>query len=110
MLTIDLCSGLGGASQAFDRDQVVRIDIDRSFRPTIQADVKHLPLRSGLRPDLVIFCPPCQCFSVASITHYWNRDRTPKPKTKEAINLVRKGLEELRRLNPRYWIMENPMG
>ena len=47
-MILDLCSGLGGASQAFvdANDEVVRIDIDRGFKPTIQADVQYLPIRS----------------------------------------------------------------
>jgi hypothetical protein len=44
---LDLCSGLGGASQpALDRGwRVIRVDIDPGFKPNIVADVRALPLR-----------------------------------------------------------------
>src|SRR6266702_5969281 len=111
-MIIDVCSGLGGASQAFvdAGDEVVRIDIDRGFKPTIQADVEHLPIRSDLKPRLVLFCPPCQCFSVLTIKYNWDYGKPRNEKTKKAIRLVENGLKEIRRLNPHYWIMENPMG
>lgn len=109
-LVIDLCSGLGGASAAFDQDNVIKIDIERQFKPTIQADVQNLPLRSDLKPNLAIFAPPCDCFSIASVYRHWTKDGKPKPETKDAIQLVKKGIEEIHRINPRYWIMENPRG
>jgi site-specific DNA-cytosine methylase len=112
MRVIDLCSGLGGASQAFvdEGHEVITVDIEKKFRPTIQADVQHIPIRSDLKPDLVIFSPPCQCFSVLSIRYHWQKDGTPNPETVKAIGLVKKGLKEIERIKPRYWIMENPMG
>ena len=108
-MIIDLGSGLGGASQAFvdAGDEVIRVDIDRGFKPTIQADVQNLPLRSDLRPQLVIFCPPCNCFSVASVYRHWDNGR-PRETAKKAIELVKNGMKEIQRLNPHYWIMENP--
>lgn len=111
-LCIDLCSGLGGFSQAFvDAGwDVVRIDIDRKFRPTIQADVQNLPLKEWLQPDIILFSPPCQCFSVAALRYYWTKGRPLNGKTLKAIELVRNGLSALRRLAPKAWLMENPMG
>ena len=47
-MNIDLCSGLGSWG-----DDTVRIDIDPKTRPDIIADVRHLPLRAGLKPKLV---------------------------------------------------------
>src|SRR5438445_1399401 len=111
-MILDLCSGLGGASQAFvdAGDEVVRVDIERGLKPTIVADAAHLPIRTGLRPELVIFCPPCQCFSVTQLYRHWDNRRPKTEECKKAINLVREGMDELRRLKPQYWIMENPMG
>jgi hypothetical protein len=48
---------------------------------------------------------------VASIGHHWNKDHTPK--TKEAIigvNLVKKTMEIIDYLGPKYWFIENPRG
>jgi len=68
-LCIDLCSGLGGFSQAFENDpewEVVRIDVNPKFRPTIVADVRYLPLREDLHPELLVASPPCEHFSIAN--------------------------------------------
>ncbi len=110
-MILDLCSGLGGASQAFVDNgvEVIRVDIDRGFKPTIQADVQQLPIRSDLKPELVIFCPPCNCFSIASVYRHWDNGK-PRESTKKAIQLVKNGMKEIQRLKPKYWIMENPMG
>ena len=91
-------------------EEVIRVDIDRGFKPTIVADVQNLPLRTGLKPKLAIFCPPCQCFSIIRVWHYWKNGKPNHPKTHAAIQLVKRGMEEIRRLAPRYWIMENPVG
>jgi hypothetical protein len=61
--------------------------------------------------DIVWASPPCTYFSVASIGHHWNKDHTPK--TKEAIigvNLVKKTMEIIDYLGPKYWFIENPRG
>src|SRR5207249_1053826 len=66
--------------------------------------------RSELRPDVIIFCPPCRAFSLMAIWHYWDKGKPKNAKTESAIRLVKKGLEEIHRINPKYWVMENPMG
>ena len=54
-LCIDLCSGLGGFSQAFRDDpawEVITVDINPKFKPTIVADVCNLPLFAfGCKPS-----------------------------------------------------------
>jgi hypothetical protein len=50
-LCVDLCSGEEGFSQAFKEDyEVVTVDVEKKFRPTICADVRHLPLKENLQP------------------------------------------------------------
>jgi len=111
-MIIDICSGLGGASQAFvdAGEEVVRIDIERDLRPTIVADAAHLPIKTGLEPELAIICPPCQCFSVANIYRHWDKGKPKSTAAQKAIALVKASLKEIQRIKPRYWIMENPMG
>ena len=61
--------------------------------------------------DVVWASPPCTYFSVASIGHHWNKDHTPK--TKEAmigVNLIKKTMEIIDYLGPKYWFIENPRG
>ena len=88
---------------------MVTIDIERAFKPTIVADVQNLPIRSDLQPRLVLYSPPCNCFSIASVYRHWKNGK-PNPETVKAIQLVKNGLKEIKRLNPQYWLMENPMG
>ena len=79
-LCIDLCSGLGGFSQAFVESpdwEVVRIDVERKFNPTICADVRDLsfidivPNYSEFEQITILASPPCERFSIAS--HTWPR-------------------------------------
>jgi hypothetical protein len=60
LVWLDLCSGLGGASQpALDRGwRVIRVDIDPRFKPDIVADVRALPLKP-FHVDVLWASPPC---------------------------------------------------
>ena len=63
-LVLDLFSGTGSATQPFvecGRHRVIRIDI--AGKPDIRADVRHLPLDPGLRPEFVWASPPCPLYS-----------------------------------------------
>ena len=105
-MCIDLCSGLGGFSQAFMSDEnweVIRIDINPKFKPTIVADVRYLPLRKDLRPELIVASPPCERFSVAC-TEF------PKKGIRQALEVVGACLEAVVDLKPKYWLLENPRG
>ena len=68
MKVIDLCSGLGGFSQAFvdAGDEVIRVDIGTKFRNvphTVISDV--MAWEPPFVPDIVLASPPCQAFSFA---------------------------------------------
>ena len=105
-LCVDLCSGLGGFSQAFNKSpdwEVITVDIQRKFKPTICADVRFLPLRENLQPDLLLASPPCERFSIACHTF-------PKIGIKKAMELVGATFEAVAWLKPKEWLIENPMG
>ena len=73
----------------------------------LQFDVSKIPFK----PDIIWASPPCTTFSIASCYHQWNKDRTPK--TKECfkgIEMVKKTLEIIKNLKPRYFYIENPRG
>jgi hypothetical protein len=114
-LCLDLGVGLGGASAAFKDAgwDVISIDIDRRFRPTIQASYTHLPFRSGLNPNVILAAPDCRCFSVAALYRHWAKGNPPTPKSqdaKEAIKATKELVSEVRRLDPDYAVLENPRG
>ena len=70
-------------------------------------DINKIPFK----PDVIWASPPCTYFSVASIGKHWNKDNTPK--TIEAslgVSIVKKTLEIISILNPKYWYIENPRG
>lgn len=104
-LCIDVCAGRGGHSSAFTNTnyEVVTIDIERKFKPTIIADVENIPLKKDLRPEVLLMSPPCDRFTLMS--NYW-----PKPGIKRALNIVGACLELVPYLQPKHWCMENPKG
>lgn len=102
LVWLDLCSGLGGASQpALDRGwKVVRVDIDPRFKPDIVADARALPLRA-VRVDVLWASPPCQEFSKWGLRCFFPNPPEPDATIPWAI---RWSIEELK---PRHWFVEN---
>ena len=99
---LDLCSGLGGASQpAKDRGwRVIRIDIDARFKPDIVADVRHLPLRP-FHVDVLWASPPCTEFSRFQMRCFYPDPPEPNLSISLAVRAV---IDEFQ---PRQWIVEN---
>lgn len=102
---VDLCSGLKGFSQAFEKEgwQVITIDTVKKFKPTIQADIRFLPLREGLQPDVLLASPPCERFSIAM-------PKWPKKGIQKAFEIVGACFEAVATLKPKFWLVENPKG
>lgn len=113
---LDLFVGLGGWSAAFRErgHQVTTLDYAPKFHPDILADI--LKIDSGFildrvdRPDIILASPPCECFSVASLNHYWKSGRPANEKTLRAIAIVLKTLKIIEELDPKFWFLENPRG
>ncbi len=105
---VDLFSGLGGASEPFLQScqwSVVRVENTErcSHVPhTIIGDVRSESLINSLpsEPDLLWMSPPCTEFSLA---------RHPKIKNPD-MSLVRRCIEIVERLRPKYWVIENVKG
>jgi hypothetical protein len=105
-LVIDLCAGKEGFSQAFREDpeyEVVTLDVNKKFKPTVCADVRHLPFKKGLAPDIMLAGPPCERFSIAMPT--W-----PKMGIQLGMHLVGAVFEAVPYLQPKAYLIENPMG
>lgn len=114
MKIVDLFSGLGGFSQAFVErgHDVITLDLDPRFKPTIVADIREIRYPSlSLNGDIdvVLASPPCKAFSVASIPHHW-KDHKPGLKVAEAVGIVANALRLIAEIQPTYWVLENPCG
>jgi hypothetical protein len=105
-LVIDLCSGLEGFSQAFKNNpdyQVITIELDKKFKPTICADIRYLPLQPNLKPKALLMSPPCNHFSFACL-------QFPRVGVKLALEIVGACFEAVAYLKPEKWLIENPRG
>ena len=110
LLWIDLCAGLGGASQpALERGwRVVRVDIDPRFKPDVVADVQALPFKR-VAPDVLWASPPCQDFTKWQQPASWffpNHGRKAV-RREPTTTLVEACLEAVEYFRPRFWILEN---
>jgi hypothetical protein len=113
---LDLFCGLGGWSKPFrDRGhEVVGVDLNPDFSPTICADVMDLNPQDLGEFDLILASPPCEAFSVASIGHHWGGGRKAyKPITDHArasVELVRQTIRLICGTEHRWFVIENPRG
>lgn len=113
LVWLDLCSGLGGASQpALDRDwKVIRVDIDPKFAPDLLLDVtdpdaprlirEHLRYAGVERPDVLWASPPCTDFAKWGLRCFF--PNPPKPDM--AVVCAVKRLIDL--FDPPHWCVEN---
>jgi len=117
---LDLFSGLGGASRAMKNDknwEVITVDIEQKFNPTICADILDLTpddFKLYGHFDLIWASPPCTYFSIARQPPSWQVDTgIPIPVHKEcsdAVRVVFHTLWLINKLNPAWWFLENPQG
>jgi hypothetical protein len=101
-MIIDLCSGLG----RWPDDDTISIDFDLKTQPTILADIRFLPLRKALRPNLAHASPPCKYFSLARFRHYGYDEKG----VAEGLRLVAACFDAFDWLEPKMWTLENPIG
>ena len=117
LLVFDFYSGTGSSTKAFEEagHRVVKVELDEYFeadeRDILALTSEGLIAKYG-QPDFIWASPPCTAFSVASIGHHWNIDRTPKTEAASFNQtLVAHTLELIKGLQPKYgWLMENPRG
>lgn len=87
------------------------IDNDKQFNPGLCKDIMEVtPEDIPFKPDVIWASPPCQTFSVASIRHYWTDGKPKNEKTLHGIEIVKKTIELIKELNPKFWFIENPRG
>ena len=117
MRVLDLFSGTGSATEAFRRlgHEVVTVDVLLDNRADIRGSVLDADVQAeilGRGPfDFVWASPPCQAFSVASLSLNWNKDGTPKSQLAgNGERLVSAALGIIASSGAPYWVMENPRG
>ncbi len=63
------------------------------------------------KPDIIWASPPCTTFSIASCSTHWTKDKKPKTeKCIKGIKIIKKTLDIINILKPKYWFIENPRG
>lgn len=114
MKVLELFSGTESFSKvARERGhQTFTIDNDPQFNPDLCKDIMNLKVEDiPFKPDIIWASPPCQTFSVASISTHWKGNYKPKTKQCENnIKIVKKTIKIIQQLKPRYWFIENPRG
>jgi site-specific DNA-cytosine methylase len=118
MKVIELFSGTASFSKVVrERERehkTFTIDFDESFKPDLCIDIMDFKIEmlpeEFRHPDIVWASPPCTTFSVASIRHYWINGKPKNEKCLHGIAIVKKTLEIIKELNPKFYIIENPRG
>jgi len=127
MKVLDLCSGLGGFSEAFVAagHEVLRIENNPLLAEVPHTDIIDLfDVRDLLEEnvadngdaflrnvDIILFSPPCYEFSLAfdAPRAVWARENAGIP-YEPSMDLLECGMEIIELLKPRYWIIENVRG
>lgn len=101
---LDLCAGLGGASQAMKEREwsVITLDNDPRFECDITADLLAWHWH-GPTPDLLWISPPCTEFARESMP--WCRTGTTPD-----LSLVEAARRLVAEIQPRFWVLENVRG
>ncbi|CAE7578756.1 unnamed protein product, partial [Symbiodinium necroappetens] len=102
MRLLELFSGTKSIGRAFEARgwEVVSVDLNPKFEPTICCDVTELDETALGRFDMVWASPVCTEYSIAL---------TKRPRDLDAGDrLVLRALEIIRNLRPTYWAIENP--
>lgn len=113
MKTLELFSGTKSISKEFEKagHETFTVDIEERFNPDLCKDMMEVSLEElPKKVDVIWASPPCQTFSVSSISRYWDKGQ---PKNSKAIigrALLYKTLWIIEQLKPKYYFIENPRG
>lgn len=119
---ISLWSGTGSQHAAWEDAgyDVISCDIDGTFDPTFEMDIIHLTadmikekMRGRRRPLWLWASPDCSVWSVANFRAGHFCQLTREPRTEKANYMHRRldhTLKLIKKLNPYFWLIENPVG
>lgn len=122
MKVLELFSGFAGISKAFEKrgHETFKIDWDKRFDADMHCDISTLKVENlpeeWRHPDIVFSGTDCSPYSVAAISKH--RRRNPltgnldpiSEKAKFADKMNKHVNELVKQLNPKIFIIENPMG
>ena len=66
--------------------------------------------RVPFKPDIIWASPPCTSYSIAAISHHRPHNKPLSSFAKKSDLIVKKTLQIINILNPKYWYIENPRG
>ena len=113
MKILELFSGTESFSRvARERGhETFTIDNDPQFNPDLCKDINDVTIDDiPFKPDIIWASPPCQKFSVASISRHWENKKPKHSGTYESLLIVAKTISLILSLKPKFWIIENPRG
>ncbi len=114
MRVLELFSGSGIMSKTFKKQghETFTIDNNPKLKPNLVKDIMQLQKSDiPFKPDIIWASPPCTCFSVAGIGHHFYFSTVPKTDSaRESIQVIKKTVQVIKELKPKYWFIENPVG
>ncbi len=114
MKVIDLFCGTKSIANAFKEEgfEAITLDSEFKFSPDIWIDILEWDYSRIGYVDVIWASPPCQGFSVGSVYHHWKKEKgvlIPQSETALlGLRLIKKTLEIIKYIKPRYWFIENP--
>jgi len=92
--------------------EVYSTDITPYNRIDLVADIRDVQAHNlPGKFDIVWASPPCTAFSVAAMGHHWAPGYVPKTDGAQlGMQLSIKTVQLIKKLNPRFWFIENPRG
>lgn len=115
MKVLELFCGTKSISKAFKErgHETFTVDFDAQFYPDLCMDIldmeiKDLP-KEWRNPDVIWASPPCQKFSVMTISKYWDNGKPKSWKTYLHLAIAKKTVELIEELKPKYFFIENPV-
>tara|TARA_R110000737_G_scaffold108720_1_gene141574 strand:+ start:87 stop:716 length:630 start_codon:yes stop_codon:yes gene_type:complete len=69
-------------------------------------DISKIPFK----PDIIWASPPCTTYSIAAISHHRPLNKPLSDFAKKSDLIVKKTLQIIKDLSPKFWYIENPRG
>ena len=122
MKILELFAGTRSISKAFEKrgHEVFSVDWNKDFENiNLYADISKLTADEIIekfgKPDVIWASPDCTSYSIAAISHHRKREEdgnlAPVSEYAKFCDETNKHLIELiKKLNPKFWFIENPRG